>query len=270
MTSWAGTRQYAQVKKQQESVSYFQTTQDDFCSNFNRLLSAYLTSTRTSSSLYVHDVPNRVGFTFPLFQTILRENSSIKYLKEIPDNSNVLNPNEITNNTFLQSTNMTTLKRMARDLFFYNGDTQEKIMTRIRSAGLERTLFDIGVYIDSGDNIRIFEFVSALQSFSSRLGKKNLSIFVVTDNGNLANDLRMASPTNWTFRTLQNPSSSSALNDSLDTFYQFLTELHILQNTPNLVVSYSNSVGRFLYLTSRFQHTADTILSLGMRQWSLF
>jgi hypothetical protein len=267
MTSWSGNRQFAQVKKQQESVSYFQTTQEDICTNFNRLISAYLTCTRTSSLLYIHDSPNSVGVTFPMLQTILRENSSIKYLKEIPDNSRVLGSNEIMNNTFLQSINMTTLKRIARDLFFYNGDTQEKIMTRIRSAGLERTLFDVGVYIHSGDNIRMNEYVNALQSFSTRLGKKNLSIFVMTDNQKLSKDLRNASPPNWTFGTLQNASFSQ---DYLDNFYQFLTELHILQNTPNLVVSYSNNVGRFLYLTSRFQHTADTILSLGVRQWSLF
>ena len=290
MTSWAGNRQYAQVKKVQESVPYFQTTQGGFCSNFNLLFAAYINATRNSSILYVHDSPNSVGITFPMLQTILRENSSIKYLKDLPDSSKALNTNEIINNQFLNSTNVQTLKRIARDLFFYNNDTQEKILTRIRSAGLERTLFDVGVHIRSGDKITTGEmksipiqsYVAALQSYSKRLGKANLSIFVMTDNMKLYNDLIKASPSNWTFRTLQQSSrytsnghdqftyNTMSSNDRMEHFYQFLTELHILQNTPNLVVTYSSNIGRFLFLTSRFQHTADTIISLDVPQWSLF
>jgi hypothetical protein len=190
MTSWGGNLQYAQVKKVQESVPFFQTTQGGFCSNFNLLFLAYINATRNSSILHVHDSPNSVGLTFPMLQTILRENSSIKYLKEVSDASKALTTNQIVNNPFLSSINLTTLKRMARDLFFYNGDTQEKILTRIRSEGLERTLFDVGVHIRSGDKITTGEmksipiqsYVAALQSFSKRLGKANLSIFVMTDN----------------------------------------------------------------------------------------
>ena len=290
MSSWAGNRQYAQVKKIQDSVSYFQTTQSGFCSTFTLLFSAYINATRNSSILYVHDSPNSVGLTFPILQTILRENSSIKYLKDVPDNSKALNLNEIKNNPFLQSINMATLKRMARDLLTYNGDTQEKILTRIRSAALERTLFDVGVHIRSGDKITTGEmkvipiqsYVNALQSFSKRLGKPNLSVFVMTDNMKLYSDLVKASPPNWKFVTLQQSSRYTSnghdqftfntlpSNERMEHFYQFLTELHILQNTPNLVVTYSSYIGRFLFLTSRFQHTADSITSLDVPQWSLF
>ncbi len=290
MTSWAGTRQYAQVKKVQESVSYFQTTQGGFCSIFNLLFAAYLNASKNSSILYVHDSPNSVGISFPMLQTILRENSSIKYLKELNDSSKPLSLNEIKKTPFIASTNTQTLKRMARDLFFYNSDTQEKIISRIRSAGLERTLFDVGIHIRSGDKITtgemaaipIRDYVNALQSFSKRLGKGNLSVFVMTDNMKLYNDLIKASPPNWNFTTLQKPSNytmnghiqytfnTMSSTDRMEHFYQFLTELHILQNTPNLVVTYSSNIGRFLYLTSRFQHTADSIISLDISQWSLF
>jgi hypothetical protein len=290
MTSWGGNRQYAQVKKVQESVPYFQTTEGGFCSNFNLLFSAYLTATRNSSILYIHDFPNSVGDSFPMLQSILRENSSIKYLKEVPANSQALDPKQIVVNPYIGGMNAQTLKRLARDLFFYNSDTQEKIMTRIRSAGLERTPFDVGVHIRSGDMITtgkmqaisIQSYVDALRSFSRRLGKGNLSIFVMTDNMQMYTELVKASPQTWNFTTLQNPSSYTSKGhdqntfkalspkDRMEHFYQFLTELHILQNTPNLVVTYSSNIGRFLYLTSRFQHTADSILSLDVPQWSLF
>lgn len=286
MTSWGGNRSFAQAKKVQESVSYFQTTQGGFCSNFNLLFAAYVNATKTSEPLYVHDFPNSVSETLPLFQTILKENSTIKYLKDIPPNSKQLGS---VNSQFLNSTNIQTLKRMARDLFFYNSDTQEKIMSLIRSAGLERTAFDIGVHIRSGDKITtgemktlaISDYVQALQTFSGRLGKKTLNVFVMTDNLRLFEELKSKCPSNWLFVTLQEPSPYTLNGHTqynfntlpsakrLELFYQFLTELHILQNTPNLIVTYSSNIGRFLYLSSRFTHTSDSILSLDVPKWTL-
>lgn len=288
MTSWGGNRQFAQAKKVQEPVSFFQTTQGGFCSNFNLLFLAYANAVRNSSPLYVHDYPNSVGQTFPLLQSILKDNSTIKYLKDIPPNSKAMDSNKLVSQ-YVNSTNIQTLKRMARDLFFYNGDTQEKIMSRIRGAGLERTAFDVGVHIRSGDKITtgemksipITDYVNALNSFSRRLGKPKLSVFVMTDNIKLFEELKRLSPPAWTFTTLQGVSSYTQNGHTQysyntlpastreDLFYQFLTELHILQNTANLIVTYSSNVGRFLYLTSRFQHTADSIVSLDVPQWSL-
>ena len=87
MTSWGGNRQFAQAKKVQEPIRFFQTTEGGFCSNMTSLFIAYANAVKTSSSLYVHDVPNSVSQNLPLFQTILKDNSTVKYLKEVPLNS---------------------------------------------------------------------------------------------------------------------------------------------------------------------------------------
>ena len=266
MTSWGGNRQYAQPKKVQEGVSFFQTTENDFCSNANHFFLAYATAVKNTSALYVRDVPNTVGQTFPLFQTILKDNSTVKYLKDIPPNSTPMELGKLSLQS-LSPMNFQTMKRMARDLFFYNGDAQEKIMSRIRGAGLERTVFDVGLHIHSPDTKFIPKYVDALRTFSRRLGKPKLSVFVMTDTIYFFDELKRGSPPEWTFTTLVSRTSSPSA--ATDAFYDFLTDLHVLQNTPNLVVSYSHSVGRFLYLTSRFQHTTDSILSLDVQQWSL-
>jgi hypothetical protein len=286
MSSWSGARQFAQAKKIQEPVRFFQTREGGFCSNFNQLFLAYSNAVKNSSSLFIHDVPNSVGQTFPLFQSILKDNSTLKYIKEIPSNSKVIDPIA---SDFTKSTPIQTMKRMAKDLFFYNGATQEQIMNRIRGAGLDRTLFDVGVHIRSGDKITSGEmkaipmrdYVNALSNFSKRMGKQNLSVFVMTDNMKLFEELKRLSPPSWSYTTLQETTSYTAnghtqyIFNSLpsskrqDHFYQFLAELHIMQNTPNLIVTFSSHVGRFLYLTSSFQHTADSIVSLDIQQWSL-
>jgi hypothetical protein len=287
MTSWAGNRGFPSVKKTMEAVEYFEPTQGGFCSNMNMLFYCYLRALKNTDSLYVHDFPNCISDIFPLFQSILKTNSTVKYLREIPkDSKKITNKDVLAPN--LVNMPFSRLKSIARDLFSYNSDTQGKISDRIRGRGLERTVFDVGVHIRSGDKITtgemkrlsVSDYVNALSVFQQRIGKPTLKIFVMTDNISMYDQLQKASPPTWSFTSLAEPgfyNQNGHLQDlfnsltpekKLDLFYQFLTELHIMQNIPNLVVTFSSHIGRFLYLTSRLVTTKDNILSLDMPEWS--
>ena len=287
MTSWAGSRGFPSVKKTTDAVEYFEPTQGGFCSNMNMLFYCYLRAMKNTDSLYVHDYPNCISDIFPLFQTILKTNSTVKYLKDIPNGSkkivfkDVMSPN-------LVNMPFSRLKTIARDLFSYNPDTQGTIMERIRGRGLERTVFDVGVHIRSGDKIttgemkriNVGDYVNAISLFQQRIGKPNLKIFIMTDNMFLYDQLQKASPSTWSFTTLEEPGfynqnghvqalfNSLTSEKKLDLFYQFLTELHIMQNIPNLVLSFSSHIGRFLYLTSRLISTKDNVISVDIPEWS--
>lgn len=254
----------------------------------NLLFYAYLQATKNSEPLYVHDTPNCVSENFPMFQKILRDNSTVKFLKEVPPGSTRLNSNKIMNQQAISSVPFNRLKQMARDFYFYNGDTQGKILERIQSAGLERVVFDVGVHIRSGDKIttgemkpiRITEYVNAIRTLGGRMGKSDLKVFVMTDNMKLYQDLKSASPANWSFTTLDEVGLQNAnghiqytfntlsTQKKEDLFYLFLTELHIMQNIPNLVVSFSSNVGRFLYLTSRLVTSKENTISVDVPLWS--
>lgn len=291
MTSWGNSgRGYAQVKKAVAPISYFEPTQGGFCSNFNMLFYSYVNAVKQSDVLYVHDHPNAISDIFPLFENILKVNSTIKYIKDVPKESKRIQYKDILNTPGLLSMPFARLKTMARDLFSYNGDVQGKILDRIRGRGLERTLFDVGVHIRSGDKITtgemkklsVNDYIQAIQTFQQRLGKPNLKIFVMTDNMMLYNELQSKSPSTWSFTTLQETAfytmnghvqsqfNSLTSEKKIDLFYLFLTELHIMQNIPNLVVSFSSHIGRFLYLTSRLVTTKDNILSVDVPEWSAF
>lgn len=290
MTSWAGNRGYALPKKQTLLVNeYFQPTTGGICSNLNAFFYAYVRATKTSDILYVYDHPNCVSDTFPMFQSILRENSMIKYLKDQPTSGKRLDYSTIFNTVSLNSVPFRKLKELARGLYFYNSETQDKIMSLIQNKGLERTFFDVGVHIRSGDmistagmkTIPIQDYVTALQTFSRRLGKSNLNVFVMTDNIDLYKNLVTASPSSWNFTTLDEAGlhnlkghtqltfNSLSVKLKTDLFYLFLTELHIMQNIPNLVVTFSSNVGRFLYLTSRLVQSTDNIISLDVPTWNI-
>lgn len=284
MTSWAGNRGFAPLKKKEEAISYFQPTEDGICSNMNRLFYAYVQAAKISDPLYVHDTPNCIGPEFPMFERILRDNSTIKYLKRVPDGSRQLKLSDIENQQTISSIPFQRLKQLARDFYFYNGDTQGKILETIQSAGLARTLFDIGVHIRTGDKPRVAikEYINAIRTFGSRIGKTSLNIFVMTDNINAYTQLKNASPSNWTFTTLQEPSfytanghtpaGFAALSEEKrqQLFYAFLTDLHLLQNIPNIVVSFSSSIGRFLYLTNRLITSKENCISVDVPEWRAF
>lgn len=281
MTSWSGTRGFPSLKKTAEPVVYFQPTTEGFCQNMMNLFYAYVHATKNAESLYIYDTPNCISEIYPLFQSILRTNSTLKYLKDIPKDSKKIQIKDMMDPS-MKTLPFSRVKTLARDLFSYNPDTQGKIMDRIRGYGLERTVFDVGLHIRTNriKRLTVADYVAALTVFQQRLGKQNLKIFVMTDNFTLFDQLQKASPSNWSFTTLDEPAfynqnghtqfifNSLTAEKKTELYYQFLTDLHIMQNIPNLIVSFSSHIGRFLYLTSRLITTKDNILSLDVPDWT--
>ena len=293
MSSWSNSTRGFPTKKQEVSISvskYFQPTEGGICSNFNQFFYSYLYCEKNVELLYVYDKPNCVSNDFLMFKSILNENSLIKYLKEIPKDSNRMNYNTIVNNHSLSAMPFSRMKKTAQSIFSFNSSTQEKITTLIREKGLERIRFDIGIHIRSGDKIttgemktiQISEYIRAIRTIQSKLNKKELNIFVMTDNYTLYEELVARGDSSWSITTLQEPSAYTnsghtqfAFNllsqeKRFTLFYQFLTELHIMQRIPNLVLTFSSNVGRFLYLTSYAVQDEDNVISLDVPKWSTF
>ena len=293
MSSWSNSTRGFPTKKQEVSISvskYFQPTEGGICSNFNQFFYSYLYCEKNVELLYVYDKPNCVSNDFLMFKSILNENSLIKYLKEIPKDSNRMNYNTIVNNHSLSAMPFSRMKKTAQSIFSFNSSTQEKITTLIREKGLERIRFDIGIHIRSGDKIttgemktiQISEYIRAIRTIQSKLNKKELNIFVMTDNYSLYEELVARGDPSWSVTTLQEPSAYTnsghtqfAFNllsqeKRFTLFYQFLTELHIMQRIPNLVLTFSSNVGRFLYLTSYAVQDEDNVISLDVPKWSTF
>jgi hypothetical protein len=225
-----------------------------------------------------------------MFQSILNENSLIKYLKEIPKNTKRMDYNTIVNNHSLSAMPFSRMKKTAQNIFSFNSSAQEKITSLIRERGLERTRFDVGVHIRSGDKITtgemktigINEYVQALRKVQNNLKKKDLNIFVMTDNISLYEELLARGDPSWSMTTLEETSAYTAKGHNqgvfnllpqekrVSLFYQFLTELHIMQRIPNLVLTFSSNVGRFLYLTSYAVQDEENVISLDVPKWSTF
>ena len=293
MSSWSNPTRGFPVKTKQTAPSisqYFQPTQGGICSNFNQLFYSYLYCEKNVELLYVYDKPNCVSDNFPMFQSIFNENSLIKYLKEIPKDTKRMNYNTIVNNHSLSAMPFSRMKKTAQSIFSFNSSAQEKITALIREKGFERTRFDIGIHIRSGDKIttgemkaiQITEYIRSVRTIQSKLNKKELNIFVMTDNYSLYEEFVARGDPSWSITTLEELSAYTTsghtqlgfnlLSQEKRTtlFYQFLTELHIMQRIPNLVLTFSSNVGRFLYLTSYAVQDEENVISLDVPKWSTF
>jgi hypothetical protein len=147
----------------------------------------------------------------------------------------------------------------------------------------------VGLHIRSGDKItteemnpiRIDQYVDALEKVAAKLNKKDLNVFVMTDNTTLFQKLMMRCPKLWTLYTLQEEyiytrnGHTQAQFNMLPTrirneqFIQFLAELEIMKLLPHLVVTFSSNIGRWLYITNKAAKPED-IMSLDVENWSFF
>jgi len=293
MSSWSNPTRGFPVKTKHTTLSipqYFQPTQGGICSNFLQFFYSYLYCEKNVDLLYVYDKPNCISDTFSMFQGILNENSLIKYLKDIPKDAKRIDYKTIVNNHSLSAMPFSRMKKAAQGVFSFNSFAQEKIMSLIREKGIERTRFDVGVHIRSGDKIttgemktiEISEYIQALRTIQNKIKKNELNIFVMTDNISLYNELVSRGDPSWSVTTLEEPSdytmqghdqgvfSHLPQEKRVSLFYQFLTELHIMQRIPNLVLTFSSNVGRFLYLTSYAIQDEGNVISLDVPKWSLF
>jgi hypothetical protein len=196
----------------------------------------------------------------------------------------------IVNNHSLSSMPFSRMKKTAQSIFSFNSTAQEKITSLIREKGLERTRCDVGLHIRSGDKITtgemktigINEYVQALRKIQNNLKKKDLNIFVMTDNMSLYEELIARGDPSWSMTTLEETSVYTMKGHDqrvfnllpeekrVSLFYKFLTELHIMQRIPNLVLTFSSNVGRFLYLTSYAVQDEENVISLDVPKWSTF
>ena len=130
--------------------------------------------------------------------------------------------------------------------------------------------------------IQITEYIRSVRTIQSKLNKKELNIFVMTDNYSLYEEFVARGDPSWSITTLEELSAYTTsghtqlgfnlLSQEKRTtlFYQFLTELHIMQRIPNLVLTFSSNVGRFLYLTSYAVQDEENVISLDVPKWSTF
>jgi hypothetical protein len=251
MSSWSNPTRGFPVKTKQPALSishYFQTLPyNDTITNLLQFFYSYVYCKKNVELLYVYD---------PFFKNLLKEESMIKYLKEVPKGTQPLNYSTVKKSGSAESMRFDMLRRNAQAMLRYQSPVEMAITALIQNESLERVRFDIGIIVMGRTPAHVY--LNAISTFQNQLKKTDLSIFVVNANNSVYDDIVDGANTSWDFKLLSTPSSPITL----------LTELHILQAVPNLVAPLSSDFGKLLYVTSRVEHSSDTFISVDSSEWA--
>lgn len=251
MSSWSNSTRGFPMKKQELSISvpqYFQPLPyNNTITNLLQVFYTYLYCKRNVELLFIYD---------PFFKNLLREESMIKYLKEIPKKTPKLEYSLVCKSGVIESMRLDMIRRNAQSVLRYQTPIEMEISELIQKKSFERVRFDIGICVIGRTSASVY--LDAITHFQNQLKKKDLSIFVVNINNSVYDSILDGANTSWNFNLLSAPSSPITL----------LTELQILQSTPNLIAPLSSDFGKLLYISSKIEHSADTFISIDSSEWA--
>jgi hypothetical protein len=273
MTSWIKAVRKVPAKPREYS---FQTTEAGFCSQFNNYFYSYLYVNSLGKKLFVCDKPSPLGANVNFLKTTFEDVSGVEYTDLANPMNTLLEKRMNLTYGFLSNLSNTDLREAAKKFFNFKPAVLEEIKKRNTISPI--TQFDLGIHIRSGDKIATGEmkmipvqsYLQAIQTFQKQSAKPRLSIFVMTDNYEMLEQLKAKADKSWSFTTL--PSAKFYAKGHVqgdfnllprktkeDMYYNFLTELSIMKKIPSIICTFSSNIGRFLYLTC---DSVDKIKSL--------
>lgn len=287
MSSWANRT--ATIPRKLTGEPFFQTSVAGFCSNFNEFIFTYIYCQKRGIPFRVLDIPNCVSLNRPLLASLLQPHPNVEFLKQEQSSK------KITRKDILQLASMLNVsaedfQKAASDIFQWNPQTQEhfaEFFGHRKCPPVES--FDVGLHIRSGDKITTGEmkeislerYRQELEAIQKKIGKKQLSIFVMTDNISLLHKLKAICSQNWTWFTFQEETPYSQRGHiqqefnllpstvRYQLFFQFLAELEVMKQMRYLIVSFTSNIGRWIYITNTVAKKED-IVSLDATLWSYF
>ncbi len=274
MTSWIRVQPKKLVE--QEKGFLFETFDSDACSNFNQYLYAYVYSVAQGRTLNVYDKSNNISVRYPLIQSTFSDMSGVQYTDSMPAtaSSTVKQLPRIIAHVRAQPPQ--ALRQVAQSLFQWNPVFVNSIRESIAKVKLPGEI-DLAVSLHVGNDPRatsVDEIVRAVKKFQTASKKSTLNIFVMKDNAARMTEFAKKADPAWTIYTLpiptvdigQRQSSRTAERDRIAMHTYAMAEVFLVKNIPNIICSFANSVGQFLYMTVE---KPERIISMGMSKFEI-
>lgn len=257
MTSWLKT---APAKKKEEDVVkpfLFETDDDGLCSQFNAYLYAMSYSVAEKAPLLVNDTANVVSLRFPLIQNTFVTPDTVSFTDTNLLSSTSLKRRRQALTTYILGLPPAHLREAGRNILQWN---EAALQPTIDVSGIH-----IGVHIrtfgpNEPKNTPIEQYVKAVQAFQKSSKKTSLKVFVMSDSVQRLEEFKLKKDKSWTVVTVGTPPNLGAHSQRdfnaapprqrMAAYREFLGELQVMQQLPQIICSFSSNVGKFLYLSS--------------------
>jgi hypothetical protein len=274
MTSWIRTDPAKKRDPIQKSY-YLECTGEPFTAQCLTLFYAHLTANANGAPLLVADRNNTVGTNFPLFRSVFADVSGVAYVDGRQMSSTALTSRTGQLVSFANSISVKDLRAMAEGFFTPNAEAAERIRSQLASVNvlkakkgtattsspLPATGFDAAIAISSEERLSTAErratylqsYIGALRDIQSRRKLKEMSVFFYAEDADQFQEFTRLMDPSWTvYSFLPSPVQQSARasgRSRIDSFYQMIVELSIVQGCDAIACSLTHSLGKFLYLT---------------------
>ena len=254
MTSWANMNRIP-LKQKEPTIRSFFSSSEDYPTSTLYFLYSFVYSQRAAEPFYIHD-------TKGYFQPLVKTSPILHFVKEAPPGATNLATNLSQMAPVVNAITLTTLKRTISSIFQYNGETQFKIDSFLSNFGLLRQTFDIGIVLDISGSVSAA--ISGTATLQKRIGKKNLRIFVMTDDMDMLREFASKGDPSWSYVSMMR---FEPPNDKQYVLFKMLSELKLMQQTDYLVCRLGSPLGKLLFLTSEKVNTESQVVSLDRQGW---
>ena len=252
MSSWIIAKGISKNTKPVEITSYHDTSSsDDVPSIYMEYLAAYIYSQKMGEICSVWDPTGILNTTF-------NRNPQVKLLKEKPATT----PLSVSAyRSVLQTMKLRDFQKFMSVLDY--SPVFSRTLTQILEKGSIRQDFDIGIHIVNGANLA--SYADIVKAFQMKTKKTNFSVYVMSDSYTTVQAFqRLCSPT-WKVVSL----SRTAPKDAYEGFIQMMAEAQLLSALPALVLDFTHTVDRYIYLRQQGRVGFEFFKEINDQQWAL-
>ena len=219
-------------------------------------MAAYAYSQKMSETCNVWDPSGIINLT-------LKYNPQIRLLKEKPENSRALTLGEYSNLTATMK--FGDIKRFATNVFQYDPEFNQTVIKVLEKASI-KTVFDIGIHLVSDlSGSSLPRYVELIKAFQKKTKKTTLNIYAMAGSYDTLTAFKSIADPTWKITSLN---KGADISGSL-AFLNMMAEVQIMSILPALILDFTESVDRFIYMMHRNMKGIDYFNEINGLEWSL-
>jgi hypothetical protein len=256
MSSWLRAKAVPKRKPIAIPAYHDTTSSSDIPSIYLEFMAAYAYSQKMNEVCNVWDPSGIINVT-------LKYNPQVRVLKEKPEDSRILTLGDYSNMTATMK--FGDIKRFAINVFQYDAEFNQSVIKVLEKASI-KTVFDIGIHLVSDlSGSSLPRYVELIKAFQKKTKKTALNIYAMAGSYDTLTAFKsMADPT-WKITSLN---KGADINGSLG-FLNMMAEVQIMSILPALILDFTESVDRFIYMMHRNMKGIDYFNEMNGLEWSL-
>jgi hypothetical protein len=267
MTSWIKVP--PPKKKVDDAVRpfLFKLDNSDFCEQFNQYLYSVLYVNSVNRPLTVYDQVNPVGPSFALIKDTFANVPGVNFVDSMVPNASTLNQHDNTRVIpFINTIRQEDLQTAAVGILEWN-ESMLKDISVLRTQYNIPDMIDVGVYMTQPAGSRrddtafvVNSYINTVTDVDNRLSNPPvLNVFIASNDSALLQDFIIRAKSSWKIHMIPQLTVSGFSVASFDrqqarvrlqAYKEFIAILSCLQTSENLITSFSNEVGKFLFMTN--------------------